>query len=416
MLKPFGTSKVLLMMLSLLTILTISCGEQGDKNLSNTDDQLSKQDEHISEEPKTPAAEKKIKAGFIYIGPVGDYGWSHAHDMGRKYAEAQLPWLESVSIESVAEADSARIIDRFIQEEKCDLVFTTSFGYMDDTIKAGQKYPDKHFMHCSGFKQAKNVGTYFADLYQAYYLNGLMAGALTKSNKIGYVAAFPIPELVRHINAFALGIKATNSKADVHVRWIHAWYGPDKAREAAEALIAEGCDTLAFTEDTPAVIEVGQEHTEKGKQIYTFSHYSPMQPYGKDSVVSGQLVDWGVMYEKIISDLRDGTWTNADKWWLVAEKASILGGTFGEPINPRFIEPLKAVSVKTDDLGTLSVYDLVFKRYEQMKKGPDTFDPFEGPILDNTGKEQIKAGSRASKADLLSMMYYVDNVVGSIPK
>jgi simple sugar transport system substrate-binding protein len=362
------------------------------------------------------AAEKQLKAGFVYVGPVGDYGWSHAHDMGRKYAEKKHPWLKTVYIESVAEADSARIIDRFIQEEKCDVVFTTSFGYMDDTIKAGKRYPDKHFMHCSGFKRAENVGTYFADLYQTYYLNGLMAGALTKSNKIGYVAAFPIPELVRHIDAFALGIKATNPNAKVHVRWIYAWYGPDKAREAAESLIAEGCDALAFTEDTPAVIEVGQEHTEKGKQVYTFSHYSPMQAYGKDSVVSGQLVDWGVMYEKILSDLHEGTWTNADHWWLVAEKAAILGGAFDQPINPQFVDALKAVSVKTADLGSLSVHDLVFKRYEQMKQGTDIFDPFTGPISDNTGTLRIKAGEKASKADLLSIMYYVDNVVGSIPK
>jgi basic membrane protein A len=362
------------------------------------------------------AAEKQLKAGFVYVGPVGDYGWSHAHDVGRKYAEKQLPWLKTVYIESVAEADSARIIDRFIQEEKCDVVFTTSFGYMDNTIKAGAKYPNKHFMHCSGFKQTENVGTYFADLYQTYYLNGLMAGGLTKSNKIGYVAAFPIPELVRHINAFALGIKAVNPQAEVHVRWTYAWYGPDKAREAAEALIADGCDALAFTEDTPAVIEVGQEHTGKGKQIYTFSHYSPMQPYGKDSVVSGQLVDWGVMYEKILKDLYEGTWTSDDLWWLVAEKAVILGGSFEEPINAKFVDALKAVRVETKDLGALSIYDLVFKRYEQMKKGTDIFDPYMGPISDNTGKLQVKTGEKASKADLLSIMYYVDNVVGSIPK
>lgn len=362
------------------------------------------------------ADEKQLKAGFVYVGPVGDYGWSHAHDVGRKYAEKQLPWLKTLYIESVAEADSARIIDRFIQEEKCDVVFTTSFGYMDETIKAGKKYPNKHFMHCSGFKQTENVGTYFADLYQTYYLNGLMAGALTKSNKIGYVAAFPIPELVRHINAFALGIKAVKPTAEVHVRWTYAWYGPDKAREAAEALIADGCDALAFTEDTPAVIEVGQEHTEKGKQIYTFSHYSPMQPYGKDSVVSGQLVDWGVMYEKILKDLYAGSWKSDDQWWLVAEKGAILGGSFDEPINSLFEDDLKAVDVETTDFGKLSVYDLVFKRYEQMKKGTDVFDPFMGPISDNTGKLQIKAGEKASKGDLLSIMYYVDNVVGSIPK
>ena len=362
------------------------------------------------------AAEKPLKAGFIYVGPVGDYGWSHAHDVGRRFAEQQLPWLKTVYIESVKEADSARIIDRLIQEEKCDVVFTTSFGYMDDTIKAGMKYPDKHFMHCSGFKQTKNVGTYFADLYQAYYLNGLMAGALTKSDKVGYVAAFPIPELVRHIDAFALGLKAVNPKAKVHVRWTYAWYGPDKAREAAEALVAEGCDALAFTEDTPAVIEVGQEHTEKGKQIYTFSHYSPMQPYGKDTVVSGQLVDWGVMYVKILKDLHEGTWKSEDLWWLVQQKAAILGGAFGEPINPKFNDALKAVTVDTKDFGKISVYDLVFKRYAQMKQGTEVFDPYMGPISDNTGTVRIKAGEKASKADLLSIMYYVDNVVGTIPK
>jgi basic membrane protein A len=362
------------------------------------------------------AGDKKLKAGFVYVGPVGDYGWSHAHDVGRKFAESKLPWLETVFIESVAESDSARIIDRFVQGEKVDVVFTTSFGYMDDTVKAGAKYPDKLFMHCSGFKQTPNVGTYFADLYQTYYLNGLMAGALTKTNKIGYVAAFPIPELIRHINAFALGIKAVNPKAKVHVKWIYAWYGPDKAREAAEALIAEGCDNLAFTEDTPAVIEVGQEHTEKGRQIYTYSHYSPMLPYGKDSVVSGQLVDWGVMYVKILQDIYNGTWKKDDLWWLIAEKAAVLGGSFDNIINPKFVGELKMKMVDTPDFGKISVYDLIVKRYEQMKKGPDVFDPYDGPIKDNTGKLMIKEGTRASKGDLLSIMYYVDGVAGSLPK
>jgi len=363
-----------------------------------------------------PADAKKLKAGFVYVGPVGDYGWSHAHDVGRKYAMEKLPWLETVYIESVPEADSARIIDRLVQEEKCDVVFTTSFGYMDDTIKAGKKYPNTHFMHCSGFKQIKNVGTYFGDLYQIYYLNGLMAGAMTKTNKIGYVGAFPIPEVVRHIDAYALGIKEANPDAKVHVKWIYAWYGPDKAKEASESLIAEGCDTLAFTEDTPAVIEVGQEHTEKGKQIYTYSHYSPMQPYGVDSVVSGQLADWGVMYEKILQDLYDGTWTPKDYWWLAKKKAVVLGGTFDEIVNKKFESELKSIMLDNKDFGKISAYDLVVKRYAQMKQGPDVFDPFVGPISDNTGKIQIKAGQRATKGELLSIMYYVDNVVGSVPK
>jgi simple sugar transport system substrate-binding protein len=359
---------------------------------------------------------KKMKAGFIYVGPVGDYGWSHAHDVGRKFAMEKLPWLETVFIESVPEADAARIIDRLVQSEKCDVVFTTSFGYMEDTVKAGPKYPDKHFMHCSGFKRAENVGTYFAELYQTYYLNGMMAGALTKTNKIGYVGAFPIPEVVRHIDAYALGVKAVNPEAKVHVKWIYAWYGPDKAKEAAEALIAEGCDNLAFTEDTPAVIEVGQSHAEKGKQIYTYSHYSPMEQYGKDSVVSGQLVDWGGMYVKILQDLQNGTWSNEDLWWLAEQGAAILGGSFDHIINPKFVDDLKAVKVDTPDLGTLSAYDLIIKRYDQMKKGRDAFDPFTGPIKDNTGEVKIAAGKMATKGELLSISYYVDNVVGSVPK
>ena len=368
------------------------------------------------EKKQEETAAKKIKAGFVYVGPVGDYGWSHAHDVGRKFAEKQLPWLDTVFVESVAESDSTRIIDRFIQEEKADIVFTTSFGYMDDTIKAGKKYPDKHFMHCSGFKQIDNVGTYFGDLYQMYYLNGLMAGALTKSDKIGYVGAFPISEVVRHIDAFALGIKAVNPKARVYVRWIYAWVGPEKAKEAAAALVAEGVDTLAFTEDTPAVIEYGQAETEKGKQIYTFGHYSPMQQYGVDSVVSGQLADWGGMYVKILQSLYDGTWSKDDMWWLAKEKAALLGGNFDEIINSKFVDELKAAKVDTDDLGNISVYDLVVKRYEQVKQGVEVFDPFAGPIRDNKGKLQIAEGQRATKGDLLSIMYYVDNVVGDIPK
>jgi basic membrane protein A len=362
------------------------------------------------------AEDKKLKAGFIYVGDVGDFGWTNAHDAGRIYAEKKLPWLETVYIESVSEADSSRIIDRLVQQEKCDVVFTTSFGYMDDTIKAGKRYPETHFMHCSGFKQIENVGTYFADLYQMYYLNGLMAGAMSKTDKVGYVGAFPISEVVRHINAFALGVKATNPNAKVHVKWIYAWVGPEKAREAAEALVAEGCDNLAFTEDTPAVIEVGQEHMEKGNPVYTYSHYSPMQAYGVDSVVSGQLVDWGIMYEKILKSLHDGTWTNADMWWLASENAALLGGDFNVPVNPKFVKDLKAVSVQTADLGSISVYDLVMKRYEQMQQGSDVFEPFTGPIKDNSGQLQVKAGAKASKGDLLSIMYYVDNVVGTIPK
>ena len=371
------------------------------------------------EKPVVAGGQKTLKAGFVYVGPVGDLGFTNAHDVGRRYAESQLPWLKTIIVESVPEGDAARFIDRLVQEEKCDVVFTCSYGFMDDTVKAGAKYPNQLFMHCSGYKQAANVGTYFADLYQMYYLNGLMAGALTKSNIVGYVGAFPTPEVVRHIDAYALGLKVTNPKAKVEVRWIYAWFDPQKAKEAAEALVAAGADCLAFTEDTQSVVQVGEEHTKAGKQIYTFSHYSPMEKFGPDSCVSGQLVDWGVMYVKILQDIKDGKWTNADMWWLTSDKAAVLGGEFGVPINPKFVDALKAKSVTTKDLGKISVYDLVMKRYEQMQTGGrDAFDPFTGPIKDNKGVERIKAGGYASKELVLGtdMLWYPDNIVGDVPK
>ncbi len=361
--------------------------------------------------------QKTLKAGFVYVGPIGDLGFTNAHDVGRVYAEKKLPWLKTVYVESVPEGDASRFIDRLVQEEKCDVIFTCSFGFMDDTVKAGAKYPKQTFMHCSGFKNAANVGTYFADLYQMYYLNGLMAGALTKSNVIGYVGAFPIPEVVRHIDAYALGVKAANPKAKVEVRWIYAWFDPQKAKEAAEALVTAGADCLAFTEDTQAVVEVAEEHTKAGKTVYSFSHYSPMQKFGPNSCVSGQLVDWGVMYVKILQDIRDGKWNNEDMWWLAKEKAAVLGGTFDAPINPKFVDALKAKKVKTPDLGELSVYDLVMKRYEAMQTGGrDAFDPFMGPISDNKGTVKIPAGRYGTKAELLSIDYYVDNIVGDVPR
>jgi len=361
-------------------------------------------------------AGKKIKAGFVYVGPVGDFGWTNAHDLARQQMMKIFPWLETTFVESVAEADSARVIDRLVNEEKCDVIFTTSFGYMNDTAAAAARYPDRTFMHCSGYKRGPNLGTYFAELYQSYYLNGLMAGALTKSGKLGYVAAHPIPEVVRHINAFALGAREANPNARVQVKWLFSWYDPAKAREAAEALVAEGCDALAFSEDSPAVIQVGEEHTQKGKPVFTFSHYSPMQKFGEHSVVSGQLVDWSVMYESILSSMYTGTWKPNDLWWLLKEGACKIGGAEGVQVNPVFVEPLKAVAINDPILGATNVYDLVLKRIAQMSEPTVLFDPFTGPIKDQAGTLRIKAGERASHDTLWAVDWFVEGVDATLPK
>ena len=362
----------------------------------------------------------RIKAAFIYVGPIGDYGWSHGHDTGRRVVDEKFPWLETVYAESVSEADCYRYIERFIKQG-CNLIFTTSFGFMDPTLEAAKKYPNVIFFHCSGYKRWKNMGTYFAEFYQLYYLNGLMAGALTKTGKVGYVGAHPIPEVIRHINAFALGVKEVNPNAKVYVRWIFAWYDPVKAKEAAEALIADGVDVIAFTEDSPTIVGVCEEHFKRGKPVYTFSHYSPMYEYGPDVVVSGQLVHWEKIYEDIVTKVYLGVYNstnleNVDYWWMLKEGAVELGAKHGMPINPKFESILKEKYVEDPILGRISVYDLVMTRLKQMSEEVPTFDPFTGPIYDQEGKLRVKPGERLGHDALWTMDWFVDNVVGTIPK
>ncbi len=389
-------------------------------------------EEAVAEKPAEEASveeaasdEASLKACYVYVGPIGDLGWTHAHDQGRLYVDEKYDWLETVYVESVSEADSARFIDRFVVEEKCDVIFTTSFGYMDDTLAAAEKYPDTYFVHVSGYKRAPNMATMMADFYQIYYLNGLIAGALSQSGKIGYVGAHPIPEVVRHINAFAIGAREVNPEATVSVRWLYSWYDPAKAREAAESLIADGVDVLAFTEDSPAVVQVGEEYTtEKGQPVYTFGHYSPMAQYGPNSMVSGQLVNWGVIYEDILTKIYLGIYTtenmiNVDYWGLLSGGMNLgapssveLGGEFGVPINPAFEDDLKAVMVTDPILGEISVYDLVFKRMEQMKDPALLFEPFEGPLNDQSGAERVVDDQRLSYFELTTIDWFVEGVLG----
>ncbi len=388
-------------------------------DLQEEADDLQDEVDDLQDKIDTMMAEDEIKAAFIYVGPIGDYGWSHAHDQGRLYVESIFPWLGTEYAEAVPEGDALRYIDRYI-DEGFDIVFTTSFGFMDDTVAAAEKHTDKIFWHCSGYKREANLGTYFAEFHQLYYLNGLMAGALTKTDKVGYVGAFPIPEVVRHIDAFALGVKEANPDATVSVKWIYSWYDPSAATVATEALIAEGVDAIAFTEDSPAVVQVGQTHTEGGNQIYTFGHYSPMQDFGPDSCVSGQLVNWGILYEDIISKIYSGVYDNTnlqdvDYWWMIKHGAAELGGKFGVPINPKFESELKSINVDDPVLGEISIYDLVMARLDEMKEETVLFDPFTGPIYDNEGTLRIEAGRRGTHDELWTINWYVDNILGKVP-
>ncbi|GGM14840.1 BMP family ABC transporter substrate-binding protein [Deinococcus aerophilus] len=354
----------------------------------------------------------KLKACFIYVGPVGDIGWSYAHNEARLKTEKALPWLETKYVESVPEGQATPVIDRLVKNDKCQVIFATSFGFMDQTLEAAKKYPDVMFMHASGFKRAPNMGTYMADFYQVYYLNGMMAAAVSKSDKLGYVAAFPVPELKRHISAFALGARAVNPKATVGVKWINAWFDPNKAREAAEALISEGAGALAFTEDTATVVQ-----TAAARKIPSFAHYSPMYKFAPDYAVSGQLVHWEKIYIDFLTKVHNGTYTaknlnKVDYWNLLRGGSVELGAQDGMAINPKWVPQLKAAKMTVGDK-QVSVYDRVMALKTEMEKG-GKFDPFTGPIKDRNGILRVPAGKVMSVADLNNMSWVAPGVTGQV--
>lgn len=367
-------------------------------------------------------AGKTMKTGFIYVGPVGDIGWTHAHDYARQLLEDKFKWLETSYVESVPEGEALSYIDNLIAAGN-DLVFTTSFGFMDPTVTASNNHPDKLFFHCSGYERTKNMGTYFAEFHQLYFLNGIMAGALTKTNHIGYVAAYLIPEVVRHLNAFILGAKFINPSVTLHVRVINAWYDPDDARSAAQAMVTgDNVDILAFTEDSSGIVEYAQEQHDLGKDIYAFAHYSPMLQFGTDVAVSGQLVHWEVIYEDILSKVYAGAYNttnleDVDYWWMLKEGAVELGADFGVPINPNFKNALKSISA-TDPLTSEStnVYDLVLTLRDYMSTERVLFEPFTGPINYQNGSLWLPNGIRATYDDLWTMNFYIEGVDGAAPE
>ena len=356
-----------------------------------------------------------LTAGFIYVGPVGDYGWTYAHDLGRAAAEEALPWLETIIVESVPEADVEAFIDQLVRQG-AEVIFTTSFGYGDGTIAAAERYPDVIFAHATGFQRAPNVATYTADFYQVYYLNGLMAGALTETDELGYIAAFPIPEVKRHINAFLLGAQEVNPDATVEVRWIFDWFNPAAATEATQALIAEGADVYAFTEDTPTVIQVAAE-----RGYPSYSHYASMLEFSPDTVVSGQLVNWEAIYIDFLSKVYEGVYTpenleDVDYWYLLGEDAVEVGAAPGMVVNPVFDEALQSYTVEDHpEFGSISAYDLIFERLEQMARLEPTYDPFTGPITDRQGNLVYEAGYTPTVEELSTLQWAAEGVTGPWP-
>jgi simple sugar transport system substrate-binding protein len=335
-------------------------------------------------EPATP-----LKVGFVYVGPVGDAGWTFQHDLGRKQMEAALKGKVTTQyVESVPEGADAERVIRSMAQGGAKVIFATSFGYMNPVINVAKQFPDVVFMHATGYKTAKNVGVYNGRFYEGRYLNGVMAGRLTKSNVAGIVAAFPIPEVVMGINAFTLGMRSVNPKAEVRVVWTNGWFDPGKEREAALALIAQGADMLTHDTDSTAVNQAAEE-----KGVKVFCYNSDEIKYGPNAQLTGLIHTWGDYYTKVVGKVLASTWKSENVWGGL--KAGMIQMA---PINPKVPKDVAA---------------LISRLQAQIENGK--LHPFTGPVLDQDGKARVAAGKTISDEDLEKMDYFVQGVASKMP-
>jgi basic membrane protein A len=347
--------------------------------------------------PTEPPAEAEgaevelpVRAAFVYIGPPGDLGWTYEHDRGRKMLEEALgDDVETTYIEDVPEGpDAARVIRQYAQEG-WDVIFTTSFGYMEPTHEVAQEFPDVLFEHCSGFMTAENMATYFGRIYQPRYLSGIVAGEMTDSNIIGYVGAFPIPEVIRGINAFTLGVRSVNSDAEVRVVWTNTWYDPVKEREAAEALLDEGADIIAQHQDTTEPQKAAAE-----RDALSIGYDSDMRQFVGDTVLTSPQWNWGTYYVDTVQNIINGTWEPHQFW----------GGLETDVVMLAEMSPMVPDDVRQQ----------VDAERERIT-GTD-WDVFCGPINDQEGNEAVADGECLSDEEMLNIDWFVEGVVGEIPE
>ncbi|MGE4553257.1 MAG: BMP family ABC transporter substrate-binding protein [Desulfovibrionaceae bacterium] len=341
------------------------------------------------EAPAVAPAEpgKTLKVGFVYVGPVGDAGWSYAHDQGRQAVQA-LGYVETSYVESVAEGPDAERVIRNMARKGFDMVFATSFGYMDAMLKVAQEFPGQAFLHCSGFKTAPNMSNYFGRMYQARYLTGLVAGSMSKSGKIGYVAAMQIPEVIRGINAFTLGVRKVNPKAEVRVVWTNTWYDPALEKDAAVSLLDAGCDIITQHQDSPGPQEAAAE-----RGAYSIGYNSDMSKFAPKAHLTAAVWNWAPFYKLQVQQLRLGQWQGGQSIWWGIEHEMVDIAPFG-PMVPE------------------NVRQMVMAERQKLLDGND--DVFLGPIRGQNGEVLAPEGQKIPDADLLGMKVFVEGVVGSI--
>jgi basic membrane protein A len=339
--------------------------------------------------PVRAQGKEPLKIGFIYVSPIGDAGWTHQHDIARLAMEKNLEGkVQTKYVENVPEGADAERVIRELAQSGHKLIFTTSFGYMNPTIKVAQQFPNTFFEHATGYKTARNVGTYNARFYEGRYLAGIVAGRMTKSNVAGYVAAFPIPEVVMGINAFTRGMRSVNPKAETKVVWVSTWFDPGRESEAANTLVAQGADILTHHTDSTAVVQAAE-----AKKVYAVAYHSDMSKYGPDAQITAVTHVWDKYYTDRAKAVLDGTW-KPDHIWGGIKEGMIAMGPFGKMVPNDVREAMTKVE-------------------GEIRAG--RFHPFTGPIKDNEGKERLPAGKTISDEALLKMDYYVEGVQGKLP-
>ena len=330
-----------------------------------------------------------LKIAFAYIGPVGDGGWTFAHDNGRKAMEKELGDKVATSfVENVPESADAERVIRDMVGQGNKLVFGTTFGYMEPMLKVAADHKDVKFEHATGYKTAENLRTYDSRTYEGAYMAGVIAGAMTKTNTLGVVGSVPIPEVIRNINSFTLGAQSVNPKIKTKVVWVNKWFDPPKESEAATSLINGGADVLMQNTDSPAVLKTAQE---KGKRAFGWD--SDMTAYGPKAHLGSAVINWGPYYIKATKDALEGNWTTGQAWWGVKEGA------------------IDFVSVAEDVPADIK------KKVEDVKAGlkDGSFSIWKGPIADNTGKQVLAKDAVADDKFLGGINWYVKGVEGKVP-
>jgi len=335
------------------------------------------------------AAQQKLKVGFIYVGPVGDHGWSYQHDVGRKAIEKEFgDKVETTYVESVPEADSERAIEQLARTGH-GLIFTTSFGFMEPTLKVAKKYPNIKFEHATGFKRAPNLSTYAAKFHEGRYIIGQIAGKMSKSGTIGYVGAFPIPEVVAGINAYFLGAQSVNPNIKIKVVWANSWYDPAKEADAAKALLDQGVDVIAQHTDSPAPIQAAEA---RGK--FGFGQASDMERFAPKAQLTAIVDNWSDYYVARTKAALDGTWKSQDTWGGLDAHMVVMSPYKNMPDDVKKLAEETEAAIKTGKL-----------------------NPFKCPVQKQDGSQvECKGTNALSDEQVLGMNFYVKGIDDKLPQ